>query len=997
MAQRRGLLAPVACALAGCVLLAAGRASASAAAVAILGDPTSVDQDETAARLATALVETGLRPTALSLEDMAAPSCFNAARYDWLIHPRSRFFPVSAAGNVRQFLQEGGDLVLLGGDAFKTPLWRVGDTWLDKDAMEARRAAGAEDAVEMLSFDAEDVSAWQRATSNEQAPSGVAVVASGDGRCLRLSLKDLTHGWDNFVRPLPHSIPPGHNALCFSARGDARTPELLAELTEDDGARWVAVVGLRRQWTAVTLTTDQFRFWEDHSPAGRGGSDDAVRMEHVTRLSLGLAYGLSDQPPGDHTVEIGDVATARVDAMADVDLSARFELAGAFSDYEVYELHDVARVVPHSGQDLLAGDLPFEGPFEGLSAIGLEMPNESAFVPLLAALDAQGRTQGWALGLLVHYDGPFKGSQWLLSGITSPHFYADPRFAATLAQVMQRLASRDMVEEAHEADRASRARRPALETPAPEGYCRLCPDTNRILLPDGTPLFMLGCNYIGPFDRKCYMGGARFDARLLEDDFRKAKDAGLNCMRFWLFGMENDPAKVAAVRELARRYGVYLLLHLGPKATTAEAILEAVRKAARAFADEPMVIGYDLMNEPYVGTVGAVTFAGQRSPLIRGRPHDAMATDADRAWVAARMARRSGWPPVDTGLGENDARQLYAAYALWNRYTGEFGLGGLNYSTFPGLEGGLPRSPQWKPFLTLVDDTFAAWIRMQVAAIREVDAHHLITVGYNSVLSCLPANETLDFVSQHVYQVPSNRKNVLKNCGAMDRLAATWPNQPVTLGEFGYSNGLRLGRDYLDVHTSAVGEMVSYLYALAHGHSGCMKWSLTDWSLPVLQRDAPWIQKDKQVYESRFGLYWNDGTMGGSPKPIAHALRFLRAYVDRAGTGGTLEVTDADNAVGTAYRYEGERAIFIGDSRHESKPLSFEAQHPTNLMVVWDDAHIKMMSSSDARARLRPAAFAAGLRAKSARIAGRHGGVKRRCKSLEIQLLSGENVLVSRP
>jgi len=979
------------------VTLLAASCTVAAPRVAVLEAPVLTTGHTPGHGFAEALGSAGFEVDPVTFGELCQPDFLSTERYGWLVHPCSRFFPVAAGGNVRSFLEAGGGLVLLGGQSFETSLWRVGDRWLDKEAMEARRAASADEKAALLSLSDEGASAWGRATSNAQTASELAVVESGDKPYLRFDLKDLTQGWDNFVRALPRTIPAGHNALCFSARSDGRTPQLLVELTEDDGARWVAVIELRRQWTAVTLATDDFGFWEDGSPGERGGAGDALRMEHVARLSFGLAYGLTDQPAGDHRIEIAGLATARVDTASNVDLSARFALPGAFSDYEVYDLRDVVRVTPYAGQDILDGETTFEGGFDGLSSIGFELPNESEFVPLLAALDAHGRTCGWALGLLVHYEGAFKGSQWILSGITSPEFYGDPEFAVTLARTMAAIEARDLVQGARDADRRSREHRIARAAEVPARYCRVSDDGKRLLCGEGRPLFMVGCNYIGPFDRRCYMGGDRFDANLLDSDFRKARGAGLNCLRFWLFGMQNDPDKVTAIRELARRYGIYLFLHLGPNSNEADGIADEVRKAAQAFADEPMVIGYDLMNEPYVGTVGGLTFGGEKSPLVRGRPYDTMATEADRKWVAKRMERREGWPPVHTWLPEEDARQLYAAYALWNRYAGRFGLGGMNYSTFPGLERGLPRPPEWEPFLKLVDDTFAEWIRIQVEAIREVDSHHLIAVGYNSALSCLPCNEQLDFVSHHVYQRPSNLENVMKNCTTLDRLSGAWPAQPITLGEFGYTNGLRLGRGYLDLHTSAVGEMIHYLYALANGHSGCMKWSLTDWLLPVIRRDAPWIEEGKQVYESRFGLYWYDGTTAGRPKPIAHALRFLRAYVDRGGAGGTLAVAEAQNDIGTGYRYDGDHALFIGDSRYESKRLFFEAGSPTNLMVLWDDAGIEVMSSSDAHVQLDAGAFVPGLRAKDAHVTGRHGALKRRRGRLEIDLLAGETVVVGNP
>lgn len=61
----------------------------------------------------------------------------------------------------------------------------------------------------------------------------------------------------------------------------------------------------------------------------------------------------------------------------------------------------------------------------------------------------------------------------------------------------------------------------------------------------------------------------------------------------------------------------------------------------------------------------------------------------------------------------------------------------------------------------------------------------------------------------------------MTNMTTFDRLAKVWPNKPVTLGEFGYSNGIVIpDGSYLDLHSSAVTEMISFLYPLAHDYEG---------------------------------------------------------------------------------------------------------------------------------------------------------------------------------
>jgi len=274
-----------------------------------------------------------------------------------------------------------------------------------------------------------------------------------------------------------------------------------------------------------------------------------------------------------------------------------------------------------------------------------------------------------------------------------------------------------------------------------------------------------------------------------------------------------------------------------------------------------------------------------------------------------------------------------------------------------------------------------------------VDKRHLITVGYNTVLTALPCNRRLDFVSEHVYQRPYALADVMKNVTTLDRLATLWRGKPVSLGEFGYSNGIAMGGGYLSFDASAVGEMIHWLYALSHGYEGCKKWMLVDWPLPYNRRFAPWIgDEPHRIYEERFGLFFYDGTPEGRPKPIAHALRFLRDYVDRAGPGGTLDIRPGPTPIGAAYVYRGDRALFLGARGHSTGGVSFKAAVPTNLMLDWGGDALRVLSTADATATIEPTAFLPGLTA--GKVDGRHGGLKREGRRLTIELLAGETVRI---
>ncbi len=958
--------------------------------VAILRDNVSGLELLLVDGLSAAMRTAGLAVRTITCDALADASVFNRRSVDALVLTHSPSFPAVATKNLMRFVDAGGHLVLMGGHAFRNPVWKVGGRWVSQAQIDETLSSVP---AAKIFFDFQDgVSRWQRSSFKPSRRTRLTTDQGKTARCMRIDVKQLQDGWDTHAADLPSRFEAGTNALCFWAKATKNTPQIAVELDEQDGSRWIAVVDVTPEWKRHVLTTSRFTFWQDGSPTDRSGAGDGLKLIQARRVSFGLAFGLTSQAQGDHTLWIDEVGSAKVDLPAGADASATLDL-NVFSDYEPHQLGDIVRVVTAPGQDVLKAKLSIEGRFAGTSAVGFALPARSTFVPVLSALDKYGRDRGWAGGLLIHYDGKHAGSNWLVFGIRSPEFYKAPAFGATLAALIKTITHNDLAKLAKAADTESRSARLKLTTPAPKGFLRLSEDGKHILYPDGRRFFMTGCNYLGSFDRKCYIGGDLFDVRLMEDDFRKCRDAGINILRFWLNGLQNDPSKVRSVKELARRYGVYLLLHLGPGGATSDKIVAGIMPAVRAFKDEPMVLGYDLINEPYLGTVGSIRHNGKKLPILALNAYETFDGQFSKKWVDGCVKRKPAWPQMHKWLDDDDARNLYAAYSLWNRYKARFKIG--SYSTFPGITDRLPVNAKWQRFIEAVDETFATWIQFQVDAIRAEDSRHLITVGYNTVLSCLPANRQLDFVSQHVYELPSSYANVMRNVTTLDRLARVWPDQPITFGEFGYSNGVRVSSGFLDLHTSSVGEMIHYLYALARGYDGCMKWSLTDWPIAVMRHNAPWIQGDsKRVYESRFGLYSYDGTTRGRPKPIAHALRFLRDVIDKAGPGGELHVKRGKTAIGAVYVYRAKNALFVGDVAYESPELEFRAARPTNMMLTWDDATLRILSTCDAMVKVDPAGFVRSISAGRAKVAGKCGPRKVVGKHLWLRLLAGETIIL---
>jgi len=419
-----------------------------------------------------------------------------------------------------------------------------------------------------------------------------------------------------------------------------------------------------------------------------------------------------------------------------------------------------------------------------------------------------------------------------------------------------------------------------------------------------------------------------------------------------------NPEKRDALCELARRYGIYLLITAVDHTTllTGAELAARVRAVAEAFKDEPMVIGYDLQNEPYPYKIAEIEVGGQK-------------------------------------LGER-----YPAWKQWPEYMKWAGLeikSGNDFSSFPNVDGPLPMNDEWRAAFDATNAIWDEWIGLQVDAIREVDRRHFITVGYNTINECLPANEQLDYVTHHTYCVPYSADDVIQNLTVLDRIQSIFPDRPICLGEFGYSNGDPLGDGYIDLHTSAVGEMLHYLYAYAGDFEGVHKWELNDNPLWISLAQTVWIPKDavdKHIHQGRFGMHYYDGTVSGRPKPICHALKFFREHVDSGAEPGELKVEPGSTRIGVTYEYRAPGALFIGAMEYESPDLSFTSERATNVMLRWDDDELWLMSTADADVELDPKRHISSWSG----VSGRRGGMNTKGERLSMRLLEGETVTISR-
>ena len=626
------------------------------------------------------------------------------------------------------------------------------------------------------------------------------------------------------------------------------------------------------------------------------------------------------------------------------DPQARFQFKGDFS----------VRPWSRAGITLPPGTvLPKKALLSGASALGYAFPNQSAYYPLLEVLDAEGRREAWAVGLLRHTGGEFKGGSWLLAGIDQPEFYNSPGLLTWMLET---------------------ARSYSVPAPAKSVAATLDParvaekisigKDGRFVRPDGSPFFIVGANYCGTFDAKLeeFFSKKAFSPELLDAEFAKFHDIGINVMRSFSFGrmstLEAPGDRVQVIRDCARRHGMYLLPEIGLKALGMGPldITDNAKHAgavARAYKGDPMLLGYDLSNEPYITEVGSMTFHGQPSPIVQAQPYETMAdllvAPNDKNWVDRQIQKTDGWLNLPKNIPADTKRELLAATGIWLSYLKEKGNAG-HESTFLALNGqiDIANSGKYAPFFTALNETFAQWIDEVSQAIRAEDPDALITVGYNRGYIALPANEKLSFINNHIYQKPGTFKDTEISLGTFDRLHAMFPGKPITIGEFGLNNGEQVNGAPANYQTQALWEILHYIDAYAHGYSGAMKWMDNDWTAPYMHRFAKWWTDPKIIaQQEQFGFFKFDGTPSGTPKPIAWCVKFFSDHLQTNPKPGELRVFETNNQVKAGFEYKVANAWFYGGEAFANQAIRWDNPGTKVVMVRWDQKGVTLMSTVD--------------------------------------------------
>jgi len=411
--------------------------------VALLND-AALDVDPAVAHaVAACLHQAGFTTEFLSTDAVCDPARLLARDFRLLVTPDAGRYPVAGAKALTQYLSHGGNLMVVGRSPFDNPVWKYQGQWIDRAWV---RQAIAHTQPERVVFTFEQpgkADGWGRGVKTRQ-PSRATVVpggAAGSAGCLRLDLPVEGRFSDGWNAPLPTPTGPRSGGLlCFWAKGDGRTSQLVVRLGlgGDWRNRGLAVIRLTPEWKYYVLAADEF------SRKGHADPFAAVRVGFELVGLLSLANEVNDGP---HTVWVDQIglATNPLAKLGDLGQVSLPRIETLVPGYKTYPLEQISMLKPVAGQAIVTADrLALPCPKTAYSCYvrpegkGFERGYQWRWIPLVRACDAQGVERGTVAWMLLHgarlAEGPaFEDAVTRLAGGVKPE--AAPPFEGSVCAV----------------------------------------------------------------------------------------------------------------------------------------------------------------------------------------------------------------------------------------------------------------------------------------------------------------------------------------------------------------------------------------------------------------------------------------------------------------------------------------------------------------------------------------------------------------------------------
>lgn len=213
----------------------------------------------------------------LTTADLLDPETLSPGRVACLVIPYAAY-PATGREALDRFLKAGGDLMLLAGDAFAQPLYRVGDRWLPLDSFGPvqQQVTGPQQ--------------WELGHRSETDQMTVA----GEGTAAKPYLFTTENLAAFQYAGLSPTLAPETAGLVFEARGGSSTTMICLEAREQDGSRWKQVVPLESNWREVRIHLASFCAYASKD---RGKPGDYLHPEKLSNLYFGLVKNMTGGGP----------------------------------------------------------------------------------------------------------------------------------------------------------------------------------------------------------------------------------------------------------------------------------------------------------------------------------------------------------------------------------------------------------------------------------------------------------------------------------------------------------------------------------------------------------------------------------------------------------------------------------------------------------------------------------------------------------------------------
>ena len=378
--------------------------------------------DETgkvAAFLQALLSKDGFKVTQLPWTDLSKAR-LSKADVDLLVLADARRVPFEAARLATSFLNGKGKLLVVGAPAFGELLLKTPHGYVTADRYPD--ALYGQLKLHPIAIESKD---WKRNCRNKSRKGTIEAEETA------WKITADVEGWDNFGITTKQLIPADHDVIAFRARGDATTPQLLIECSDSNGSRWMAKIEMTTKDQRYVLRPSDFSFWPNSSK-GKRPSGGHINFANVTKLSFGLAWGLTPLcDHGLHTYWISDIATAVNPDRNQPAAIVPPNIDTISPSYQIYPLDDITAVAPVATYLYLSSGFTFPGaatitmPFVGKgyaampreTGIGFNRQRFARQVRVLDAFDSTGRNRGPIAWIMIG-DTRLPGSIWGSMGLT---------------------------------------------------------------------------------------------------------------------------------------------------------------------------------------------------------------------------------------------------------------------------------------------------------------------------------------------------------------------------------------------------------------------------------------------------------------------------------------------------------------------------------------------------------------------------------------------------